>query len=70
MEDANRYFVDMKELLKRSGEVIAGMLGAEAALVTPGCASVLALGSAACMTGDDPGKMERLPTPRGCGTSF
>ncbi len=70
MQDANRYFVDMKELLKRSGEVIAGMLGAEAALVTPGCASVLALGSAACMTGDDPGKMERLPDTTGMRDEF
>ena len=70
MQDANRYFVDMKELLKRSGEVIAGMLGAEAALVTPGCASVLSLGSAACMTGNDPGKMERLPDTTGMRDEF
>ncbi len=70
MQDANRYFVDMKELLKRSGEVIAGMLGAEAALVTPGCASVLALGSAACMTGNDPARMERLPDTTGMPNEF
>ncbi len=70
MQDANRYFVDMKELLKRSGEVIAGMLGAEAALVTPGCASVLSLGSAACMTGNDPGRMERLPDTAGMRDEF
>ena len=70
MQDANRYFVDMKELLKRSGEVIAGLLGAEAALVTPGCASVLSLGSAACMTGNDPEKMERLPATAGMRDEF
>lgn len=70
MQDANRYFVDMKELLKGSGEVIAGMLGAEAALVTPGCASVLALGSAACMTVNDRGRMERLPDTAGMRDEF
>ena len=70
MQDANRYFVDMKELLKGSGEVIAGMLGAEAALVTPGCASVLALGSVACMTGNDRGRMEQLPDTTGMRDEF
>ncbi|MBI1927634.1 hypothetical protein HYR99_25755, partial [Candidatus Poribacteria bacterium] len=56
MEVANRYFVDMEELLKRTGEIIAGMMGAEAALVTPGCAAAIALGAAACMSGSDPEK--------------
>ncbi len=70
MQDANRYFADMKELLKRTGEVIAGMLRAEAALVTPGCASVLALGSAACMTGNDRRRMEQLPDTTGMRDEF
>jgi L-seryl-tRNA(Ser) seleniumtransferase len=65
MAQANRYFADMEELLRRSGAAIAEMLGAEAAMVTPGCAAAMALGSAACMTGSDPEKLERLPDTTG-----
>ena len=43
MEESNRYFVDMKDLLERSGEIIARLLDAEAAYVTSGCAAALAL---------------------------
>ena len=65
MEAANRYFVDMKELLECTGKIIADIIGAEAAFVTPGCAAALALGSAACMSGSDPEKVERLPDTSG-----
>jgi D-glucosaminate-6-phosphate ammonia-lyase len=61
MQEANRYYVDMKELLDRSGEIIAELLETEAAHVTPGCCAALALGTAACMAGGDPEKVERLP---------
>jgi L-seryl-tRNA(Ser) seleniumtransferase len=61
MEAADRYYVDMRELLERSGEIIAGLLECEAAYVTPGAAAALALGTAACITGDDVEKMARLP---------
>jgi L-seryl-tRNA(Ser) seleniumtransferase len=65
MQEAERYYVDMKQLLDRSGEVIAGLLGAEAAYVTPGAAAALALGTAACLAGADPDKMARLPDTSG-----
>jgi len=65
MEEANQYFVDMKVLLDRSGQIIAQLLGTEAAYVTPGCCAALALGMAACMTGSDPAKIERLPDVTG-----
>ena len=65
MNAANRYFVDMEELLKRTGKIVAEMMGAEAALVTPGCAAAIALGAAACMSGSDPEKIERLPDTTG-----
>ncbi len=65
MEEANRYFVDMAELLARSGEIIARILGAEAAYVTPGTAAALALGTAACIAGDDLEKMGQLPDTTG-----
>lgn len=61
MEDANGYFVEMRELLASSGRVVAGLLDAEAAYVTAGAGSALVLATAACMTGLDTEKMERLP---------
>lgn len=65
MELANRYYVQMDELLDRTGEIIAGYFGAEAAYVTPGCAAALALGAAACMAGSDNEKIEQLPDVTG-----
>ncbi|TEU15528.1 MAG: aminotransferase class V-fold PLP-dependent enzyme, partial [Anaerolineales bacterium] len=65
MQVANRYYVDMKELLDRTGEIIAELLSCEAAHVTPGCCAALALGTAACIAGDDPGMIERLPEVKG-----
>jgi L-seryl-tRNA(Ser) seleniumtransferase len=65
MQDVERYYVDMHQLLERSGQVIAGLLGAEAAYVTPGAAAALALGAAACLAGSDPDKIGRLPDTTG-----
>ena len=60
MERANLHFVEMRELLEKSGEYIAGVLGTEAAYVTSGCAAALTLSTAACMAGTDPEKIGRL----------
>ena len=65
MQDVERYYVDMEQLLERSGAVIADLLGAEAAYVTPGAAAALALGAAACLAGADPDKIGRLPDTTG-----
>ena len=65
MQLAGRYYVDMDEFFCSTGAIIAGMLECEAALVTPGCAAALVLGTAACMTGADPEKMGRLPDATG-----
>lgn len=65
MDEANRYYVDMRELLDRSGQIIARLLGAEAAYVTPGCAAALALGTAACMAGQDLDRIGQLPDTTG-----
>src|SRR5207245_5973091 len=43
----------------------ARMLGAEAAFVTAGASSGLILQAAACIAGDDPAKITRLPDTRG-----
>ncbi|MBI2506376.1 MAG: aminotransferase class V-fold PLP-dependent enzyme [Candidatus Latescibacteria bacterium] len=65
MQLASRYYVDMDQLLESTGRIIAGLLDCPAALVTPGCAAALYLGTAACMTGKDPEKMARLPETEG-----
>ena len=65
MTHASRYFVGMEELLKKTGDIIAGILGGEAALVTPGCAAALALSTAACMAGSDSEKIQQLPDTTG-----
>jgi L-seryl-tRNA(Ser) seleniumtransferase len=65
MLDAERHYVDMQQLLERSGQAIADMLECEAAYVTPGAAAALALASAACMAGADVNKIQYLPDARG-----
>ena len=62
---AGRYYVDMEELLKKTGEYIAGVFGAETAFVTSGCGAALALGAAACVSGGDPEKIARMPDTTG-----
>lgn len=65
MQLSARYYVDMVELFEGTGKVIADLLDCEAALVTPGCAAALVLGTAACMTGTDRKKMGQLPDVTG-----
>ncbi len=65
MAEVNDSFIDMVELLDRTGEMIAGMLGVESARITPGASAAIALGIGACLTGDDRQKMERLPETSG-----
>ena len=65
MEKASRSFVDMHDLNARAGEVIARLTGAEAGLVTAGSAAGMLLQAAACMTGTDPAKIDRLPDTLG-----
>jgi L-seryl-tRNA(Ser) seleniumtransferase len=55
----------MAELQARAGEIIARATGAEAGYVTSGAAAGLLLGTAACITGLDPGRMSRLPDTSG-----
>ena len=62
---ASKKFVRLEDLHEAVGARIAGLIGCEAALVTSGCASALMLGTAACLTGDDSGKMRALPDTTG-----
>ena len=65
MHEASQYCVDIAELQARASEVIAEITGAEAGYVTSGAAAGLLLGTAASVTGPDPGKMNRLPDTEG-----
>ncbi|MCC7273863.1 MAG: aminotransferase class V-fold PLP-dependent enzyme [Alphaproteobacteria bacterium] len=65
MREATQWCVDMATLEGRACEVIARHTGAEAGYVTSGAAAALLLGTAACVTGLDPSKMNRLPDTTG-----
>ena len=65
MEEASRWFVDMHDLNKKAGDVIAGLTGAEAGLVTAGSAAGMVLEAAACIAGNDPSKVWQLPDTTG-----
>jgi L-seryl-tRNA(Ser) seleniumtransferase len=65
MYEASQSCVDVLELQARASEIIAEITGAEGGLVTAGASAALLLGTAACVTGLDPGKMDRLPDTSG-----
>ncbi len=58
-------FVDIAELHRRAGEVVAQATGAEAGFITASCASAITLSVAACMTGMRRLAIERLPDTTG-----
>ena len=64
METMNRaatVMVDLEELNRQAGKVIAELTGAEAGFVSSGAAGGLVLQAAACIAGSDPAKMVQLP---------
>jgi L-seryl-tRNA(Ser) seleniumtransferase len=65
MRDASQTLVNLDELNEAAGAAIARMLGAEAAFVTAGASSGLILQAAACIAGDDPANITRLPDTHG-----
>src|SRR6476469_4349685 len=65
MQEAAQFCVDMAEIQAAASKIIAEATGAEAGIVTSGAAAGLLLGTAACITGLDAGKMGRLPDTRG-----
>ncbi len=65
MREAAGSFVCMEELQHAAGKVISGMTGSEAAYVTSGAQAALVLSVAACITGLDAVKMDRLPETSG-----
>jgi L-seryl-tRNA(Ser) seleniumtransferase len=61
MAEASRHFVNLDELMEAAGKRLAELTGAEWGIVTCGSAAAVALGTAACVAGNDPVKMLRLP---------
>jgi len=59
--EADKYYVDVKNLSEKAGEIIAKITGAEAARITTGAFSALVLSVAACISGIEPNKMAKLP---------
>ncbi len=62
---AARKFVKLEDLHEAVGHRIAELLSCPAALVTSGCASALALATAACVAGKDIGRIRQLPDTTG-----
>ncbi len=65
MHEASREYVSIAELQDAVGRRIATLLGAEAALVTSGCAAALTLATAACVAGKDEDRIHRVPDTAG-----
>jgi len=65
MNDAAKSFVFMDELMDKAGKIVAQITGAEAAIITSGTAASLTLAAAACMTGKDLTKINKLPDTSG-----
>jgi D-glucosaminate-6-phosphate ammonia-lyase len=65
IDAASRQFVNLDELMAAASKRIAELTGAESGIVTCGSAAAVALGTAACVAGNDPVKMLRLPFTEG-----
>src|ERR1700676_5506929 len=61
IDAASRQFVNLDELMEAAGRRIAELTQAEWGIVTCGSAAAVALGTAACVAGNDPARMLRLP---------
>jgi len=65
MNDAAKHYVPIRDLTVAAGDRIAKLTGSEAALVTTGAAGAIFVGTCACIGGDDPDKMKRMPFTEG-----
>ena len=61
MREASRHYFRIEDLQEAASKIISEVTGAEAGYVTSGASAALTLSMAACITGLDPGKMNRLP---------
>ena len=70
MDAMGEYYVDLGELMDSVAVKISDMLGVERSLVTSGCSAALAVGAAACMTGDDAEQIKQIPDVTGMPHEF
>jgi L-seryl-tRNA(Ser) seleniumtransferase len=70
MEEANKSYAYMWDLMEKGGEHIAEKINAPAAWITSGAFNALVLAAAACMAGDDPEAMRKLPHTEGMKNEF
>ncbi|MFN7919285.1 MAG: aminotransferase class V-fold PLP-dependent enzyme [Bryobacteraceae bacterium] len=61
MAEASRDYVFLEEVKDRVGERIAKLCGTEAGMVSSGAAGAIAIGTYACLTGEDNAKVRQLP---------
>ncbi|WP_026616867.1 hypothetical protein [Ensifer aridi] len=61
MDEASRVFVNRDELQRAAGRYTAEMVAAEGALITSDSAASLTLAVAACVAGNDPRRILKLP---------
>jgi len=61
IDEASRWYVHLDELAEAVGKRLALLTGAEWGIVTAGCAAAMTHGTAACIAGADPEKLQRLP---------
>src|SRR5688572_9095538 len=62
---ASRQYVRLNDLHDAVGKRIAELLKCPAAMVSAGCASALSLATAACVAGNDPERIRRIPDTTG-----
>lgn len=65
MDYASKVYVHLNELHDAVGKRIAALLECEAAMITSGAAAALTIGTAACITGNDPERIHRIPDTSG-----
>ena len=58
---ASREYVVLEELQEKIGKRLSALIGCEDALVTPGAAAAICLGTCASLTGSDTRKVRQLP---------
>lgn len=61
MAAANSQYVELDDLLAAAGRLIQRTTGAESGIITAGAGAALTLAAAACLAGNDPDIMGRLP---------
>ena len=65
MVQASKRYVEIDELMEAVGKRLAEITGAEAAMVTSGCAAALTHATSACIAGGNPERIRRLPSQAG-----